>query len=147
MTGSARIASLVAALDELQQRYGRDPAGWRWGRVHGLRFPHALAEGKSPVQPVIERLLSRRVVAGGGQETVNAIGFVAHDGDYTGTWAPSFRLLADVRDPDRSRWQHMTGQSGHRGSRHYDDLLDDWLAVRSNPFAASAVDRLRLLPA
>jgi penicillin G amidase len=78
---------------------------------------------------------------------VNAIGFVPHDGDYTGTWAPSFRLLADVGDPSRSRWQHMTGQSGHRGSRHYDDLLDDWLAVRSNRFDAPAVDRLRLLPA
>src|SRR3712207_6985072 len=51
-------------------------------------------------------------------------GYVAHSGDYTGVWGPSFRLLADVGDATRSRWQHMTGQSGHPGSRHYDDLLE-----------------------
>jgi penicillin amidase len=141
------LGSLAAALDDLERRYGRDPAGWRWGRVHGLRFPHALAEGDGRLQPLLDRLLARRLPAGGGQETVNAIGFVPHGGDYTGTWAPSFRLLCDVGDPDRSRWQHMTGQSGHRGSEHYDDLLDDWLAVRSNRFGAPALDRLRLLPA
>lgn len=139
--------SLVAALDELERAHGRRQARWRWGRVHGVRFPHALGEGDSAASRVIDRLLSRRREAGGGQETVCQIGFVPHEGDFTGSWAPSYRLLADLRAPERCRWQHMTGQSGHPASRHYDDLLDDWLEGRTNPVMQPAVASLRLSPA
>ena len=141
------LESLRSALDDLEGRFGSDSDGWTWGRVHGLRFPHALGQGDTPLSKLLDRLLSRRVAAGGGQETVCAIGFVPHGGDYTGIWAPSYRLLADLGDPGGSRWQHMTGQSGHPASPHYDDLLDDWLAGRTNPVAQPAVDTLRLVPA
>jgi penicillin amidase len=115
--------------------------------VHGLRFVHPLGEGNTSASKLLDRLLSRRVPAGGSQETVNCVGYVAHGGDYGGKWAASFRLLADVGDPERSRWQHMTGQSGHPGSRHYDDLIQDWLAGRTNPVAQPTVAKLRLDPA
>jgi penicillin amidase len=141
------LASLRAALAELSERFGDDPAGWRWGRVHGLRFVHPLGEGDSPVSAVLDRLLSRHVPAGGSQETVNCVGYVPHGGDYGGKWAASFRLLADVGNPEESRWQHMTGQSGHPGSPHYDDLIQDWLAGRTNPVAQPPVAKLRLDPA
>lgn len=141
------LESLRAALDELGERHGHDPAGWRWGRVHGIRFVHPMGEGTSHASKLLDRVLSRRRPAGGAPETVNCVGFVAHGGDYTGKWGASFRLLADVGDPEGSRWQHMTGQSGHPGSKHYDDLLDDWLAVRSNPVDQPAEARLRLDPA
>jgi penicillin amidase len=75
------------------------------------------------------------------------IGYVPHDGDYTGAWAPSYRLLADLGRPDRSRWQHMTGQSGHPGSPHYDDLLHDWHVGRTYKFGEPAEQALRLDPA
>ena len=141
------LEALRGALAELGQRFGSDPSGWRWGRVHGLRFVHPLGDGDTPVSQLLDRLLSRRVAAGGAQETVNCVGHIAHNGDYSGKWAASYRLLADVGDPDRSRWQHMTGQSGHPGSKHYDDLLDDWLAGRSNPVGQPPVAKLRLDPA
>ena len=95
--------------------------------MHGIRFVHPMGEGDTAVSRLLDRLLSRRREAGGAPETVNCVGFVAHAGDYTGTWGASFRLLADIADPERSRWQHMTGQSGHPGSPHYDDLIDDGL--------------------
>jgi penicillin G amidase len=141
------LESLRAALDDLERRHGADPQGWRWGDVHGLRFPHTLADGEHPLQPAFERLLSRRLRAGGGQETVCQIGFVPHSGEYEGHWAPSYRLLADAGDASRSRWQHFTGQSGHPGSPHYDDLMEDWLAGRTNPVRQPAVETLRLEPA
>jgi penicillin G amidase len=131
--------ALRAATDELDGRRDR-----RWGAVHGLRFPHALGEGDTLVSKILDRLLSRRLRAGGGQETVSQIGFVAHEGDYTGSWAPSYRLLADVGEPERTRWQHMTGQSGHPASTHYDDLLEDWLAGATNPVREPPVASLRL---
>jgi penicillin amidase len=138
------LDSLDAAIDELEREHGRD---WRWGKVHGLRFPHALGEGSTLPSKLLDRMLSRRLEAGGGQETVAQIGFVPHEGEYTGSWAPSYRLLADLGSPERSRWQHMTGQSGHPGSEHYDDLLDDWLAGRTNPIEQPPVATLRLEPA
>jgi penicillin amidase len=141
------LEALRTGLAELASGYGDDPSGWRWGRVHGLRFVHPLGEGDAPASKLLDRVLSRRVPAGGSQETVNCVGYVPHGGDYSGKWAASFRLLADVSDPERSRWQHMTGQSGHPGSRHYDDLIQDWLAVRSNPVDQPAVEKLRLDPA
>ena len=141
------LEALSSTLDELEQRFGHDPAGWTWGRVHGLRFPHALSEGKGRTSKLLDRLLSRHLPAGGAQETVCQVGFVPHDGDYTGSWAPSFRLLADLGRPERSRWQHMTGQSGHPSSPHYDDLLEDWHAGRSYEFGRPVVDALRLDPA
>jgi penicillin G amidase len=141
------LESLSSGLDHLEELHGPDPTSWRWGKVHGLRFPHALGNGEGTVSGVLDRLLSRTVEAGGGQETVCAIGFVPHDADYTGTWAPSYRLLADVGEPARSRWQHMTGQSGHPASPHYDDLLENWLAGRTNQVAQPAEATLRLEPA
>jgi penicillin amidase len=141
------LEALGSALAELEERYGSDPAGWSWGRIHGARFAHPLADGNSPVSPLLDRILSRSVPAGGGQETVCAIGYVAHGGNYTGVWGPSFRLLADLIEPSNSRWQHMTGQSGHPGSPHYDDLLEPWLEGRTNRFGQHATATLKLEPA
>src|SRR5437764_1822213 len=141
------LQALGSALDELEKRYGSDPSGWTWGRVHGVKFTHPLGEGDTRASRVLDRLLSRRLPAGGSQETVCQVGFVPHAGDYTGRWAPSYRLLADLGNPDRSRWQHMTGQSGQPSSPHYDDLLNDWHAGRSYEFGQPAADTLRLDPA
>ena len=141
------LESLAAALAELEDRHGHDPAGWRWGRVHGLKFPHALGEGDAAVSKMLDHVLSRRLPAGGAPETVNCVGYVPHRGDYGGRWGATFRLIADLAEPERSRWQHMTGQSGHPGSKHYDDLLQDWLAGRTNPVGQPAVAKLRLDPA
>jgi len=48
-------------------------------------------------------------------------------------WGPVYRMVADLGDPSRSRWQLTTGQSGHPGSPHYDDMIDGWLHGRTNP--------------
>jgi penicillin G amidase len=141
------VSALSDALDELERSFGHDPAGWEWGRVHNVRFGHALGGGDSTASRLLERLLSRRAPAGGGQETVAQMSFLAHDGDYTAIVVPSYRMLADLGDPDSSRWVHTTGQSGHPGSPHYDDLLRDWLAGRTHPVGQPAEDTLRLVPA
>ena len=63
-------------------------------------------------------------------------------------------MLADLGDPRRSRWQLTTGQSGHPGCAHYDDLLEGWRDGRTNPAymdehelrAAGGAKQLRLDP-
>jgi penicillin G amidase len=69
------------------------------------------------------------------------------------TYAPSVRLIVDVGDFDRTRVIHAPGQSGVPFSRHYSDLVDDWLAGRyvRLPFTdraagAAATERLTLTP-
>ncbi len=124
------LDALRAALDDLADRFGPDPDGWRWGRVHEMEFPHPLGAAN----PLLRRLLNRRLPTGGAQETVSQI---AYDPNvpFRAVWAPSWRMVADPADPDGSRWQMFTGQSGHPASTHYDDLQQDWLEGRTQPMA------------
>jgi penicillin amidase len=133
---------LAGALDDLGERFGPDPAGWHWGSVHEMSFPHPLGDAN----PLLRRLLNRSLRAGGAQETVSQIAYDPND-PYKAVWAPSWRMVADPTDPDRSRWQMFTGQSGHPASRHYDDLQRDWLEGRTQPMAGEGPWReLELVP-
>ena len=38
------LEALEEALDGLEERFGRDPDRWRWGRVHGVEFTHPFGE-------------------------------------------------------------------------------------------------------
>jgi penicillin G amidase len=124
------LDALRGALDDLSGRFGPDPEGWSWGRVHEMEFPHALGGAN----PLLHRLLNRRLPTGGAQETVSQIAYDPNH-PYRAVWAPSWRIVADPSDPDSSRWQMFTGQSGHPASPHYDDLQQDWLHGRTQPMA------------
>jgi penicillin amidase len=136
------LEALAGALDDLEERFGPDPEGWRWGQVHEMEFPHPLGDAN----PLLRRLLNRRLRAGGAQETVSQIAYDPND-PYRAVWAPSWRMVADPADPDRSRWQMFTGQSGHPASPHYDDLQADWLEGRTQPMCGEGPwDELQLVP-
>jgi len=124
------LEALAGALDDLGDRFGPDPEGWRWGHVHEMEFPHPLGEAN----PLLRKLLNRSLRAGGAQETVSQIAYDPND-PYKAVWAPSWRMVGDPTDPGRSRWQMFTGQSGHPASPHYDDLQADWLEGRTQPMA------------
>jgi penicillin amidase len=115
------LDALRGALDDLEGRFGADPFAWRWGRVHALEFPHALGDA----HPLLARIFNRRLEVGGAQETVTQVGWDPKS-PYRAIWAPAWRMLADPRDPERSRWQQFAGQSGHVASPHYDDLQPRW---------------------
>ncbi len=137
------LEALAGALDDLSDRFGPDPEGWRWGRVHEMKFPHPLGDAN----PLFDRLLNRRLRAGGAQETVSQIAYDPND-PYNAVWAPSWRMVADPAAPDRSRWQTFTGQSGHPASPHYDDLQVDWLEGRTQPMCGEGPwSELDLVPA
>jgi penicillin G amidase len=137
------LEALAGALDDLEERFGPDPQQWRWGRVHEMEFPHPLGAAN----PLLRRLLNRSLRAGGAQETVSQIAYDPND-PYNAVWAPSWRMVADPTDPDRSRWQMFTGQSGHPASPHYDDLQADWLEGRTQPMCGEGPwQELELVPA
>jgi penicillin amidase len=136
--------SLRAALDDLADRFGPDPEGWRWGRVHRLTFPHALGEAN----PVFERIFNRQMEVGGAQETVSQIAYDPND-PFAAVWAPSWRMVVDMSDPERTaRWQAFTGQSGQPGSHHYDSLQSRWRRGEMQSMAGEAPWKtLKLTPA
>jgi len=115
------LDSLRGALNDLVHRFGDDAEDWRWGKVHELRFPHALG----PANPALAWLLDRSVEIGGGQETVCQVGWDPNH-PYEAIWAPCWRMVADLSASEASRWQQFTGNSGHPGSPNYDDLQPRW---------------------
>ena len=115
------LDALRAAIDDLSDRFGHDPEGWRWGRVHALEFPHALGAA----HPLAAKLFNRTLEVGGGQETVAQVGWDPND-PFAAIWCPVWRMVADPVSPERSRWQACSGQSGHVSSPHYDDLQPRW---------------------
>ena len=114
--------ALRGALDDLETRFGADSAAWRWGSAHALEFDHALGAAN----PILARILNRRLEVGGAEETVAQVGWDPND-PFRAIWAPCWRIVADPVAPERSRWQQFTGQSGHPASPHYDDLQQRWL--------------------
>ena len=75
-------------------------------------------------------------------------------GSFATTTVPSMRMTIDLSDLDASRWNHLTGTSGHAFHPNYDDQFDAWQHGRQTPWLftrerveASAVDTLVLTPA
>ena len=86
------LEALEQALDGLEERFGRDPARWRWGRVHSVEFTHPFGQAN----PLFRRIFNRCVEAGGASETVTQNGYLA-DGAVQG------RVGARVPDAGRPR--------------------------------------------
>jgi penicillin G amidase len=134
------LDALRAAIDDLSDRFGPEPEGWRWGRVHALEFPHALGGGN----PVLARIFNRTLEVGGAQETVAQVGWDPGE-PFAAIWAPCWRMVADPIAPERSRWQQFTGQSGNPSSPHYDDLQARWVEGSMQPMAGEGPWRVLTL--
>jgi penicillin amidase len=120
--------ALRGALDDLEERFGPDEEGWRWGDAHEMEFGHALGDANW----LFSFALNRSLRVGGGQETVSQIAYDPNN-PFDAVWAPSWRMVADPVSPDASRWQLFTGNSGHPGSEHYDDIQERWAAGLTQP--------------
>jgi penicillin G amidase len=145
--------ALTRALDELQQRFGKDVSKWRWGKAHQARSEHRPFSRVKALAPMFEL----RVPTGGDSYTVN-VSRVALQPDgttgelYLNEHAASLRALYDLNDPRQSRVMHSSGQSGLPWSQHYASFVKPWADVQYVPLwvqgeKARAGGVLRLLPA
>jgi penicillin amidase len=120
-----------AAVREIEQLQGADPAGWRWGDLHTAAFENQTL-GKSGIGP-IEGLFNRGPFpASGGSSIVNATGWSILD-PYGVTWLPSMRMLVDLSNLQASLAVNTTGQSGHAYHAHYIDMSDLWRNIEYHP--------------
>ncbi|MBM4437293.1 MAG: penicillin acylase family protein, partial [Actinobacteria bacterium] len=113
--------AFAAALAELTQRLGPDPAAWSWGRLHVLTLRHPLS-GRGQLGELLDR----------GGEPVSGNGFtVGNTGyapDYAATAGANHRYVTDLADDPPVMWAiDAAGTSGHPGSPHYCDQFADWL--------------------
>ncbi len=142
-------ADAFARLSKLQ---GDDPSHWNWGQLHALPLTSSTF-GRSGIAP-IEWLFNRGPYpVGGGSSIVDATGWDL-GGDFATVTVPSMRMIVDLADFDASRWNNLTGESGHAFDPNYTDQTDDWQHVRLSPWAftdaavrAAATHTLMLRPA
>jgi penicillin amidase len=121
--------SLDAALDKIEAQFGKDPAGWQWGKLHQLTLAHPTGNRTWQLGPVARP---------GDGNTVNA----TSGANFRQTNGASWREVLDVGDWDRSLMTNVPGESGDPTSKHYSDLLADWAAGRYHPmpFTRKAVE-------
>jgi penicillin amidase len=118
-------AALHDGVADLAARLGNNIGRWRWDGVHVAMFPHQGLDSVGALRPI----LSRRVPNGGDWSTVN-VGPVAADELYEQHSVPGYRQIVDLSSANDSRFLDAVGESGHPLSKHYDDFLADWRAVR-----------------
>jgi len=123
-------SALNDALRYLETNIGFDLTKWQWGKLHRAGFNHALGVVK-PLNLIFNR---GPFPYGGDTSTVWQGAFIPKlpipdEAVSTASW----RQILDLSDWDASRAMHPTGQSGHPASRHYDDLIPQWLAGKHHP--------------
>ncbi|MEZ4865724.1 MAG: penicillin acylase family protein [Caldilineaceae bacterium] len=115
------VAAFGAAVDELIERLGPEPAAWTWGRLHTITLHHPLS-GRGDLSELLDR---GGYSLGGNASTVCNTGA---DANYESNSGASYRMIADLSTSPPTLWAMDTaGQSGHPGSEHYCGQLLAWL--------------------
>lgn len=140
-------SALDRALKPLAQRFGADPATWRWGTAHPARFANPLLSHL----PLMGGLGVAEIPAPGDSVTLDR-GEMQGDGTaglgFAAVHGASFRAAYDLADLDASRFIVAPGQSGHLlapGARNFLQRWRDGATITLGPAAPAAL-RLRLVP-
>ncbi|HVL75338.1 MAG TPA: penicillin acylase family protein [Noviherbaspirillum sp.] len=119
--------ALEDALDDLEQRYGRNMEKWQWGHAHFARSEHR----PFARVPALARFFDIRVPTPGDTHTVNVGRHNLRDEamPYANRHAASLRALYDLSNLEDSRFIHSTGQSGNVLSPLYRNFTQRWANV------------------
>ena len=125
--------ALVATIDFLESELGSSRRGWTWGRLHPIEWRHPGA-----TSGLTRRLLnSGPFPVGGDGTTLNANTLIAAKGEYRPIQIPALRMVAPLDDLEGMQILATIGQSGQPGHRHYDDMVERWLAGELIPLPFS----------
>lgn len=141
--------ALRETIDFLKERLGPASSDWAWGKLHQIRFSHAVGQ-----VPALAPLFNRGPFPlGGDGNTVWATGsgMAALGSDQV--VGPPFRHISDLGDWRDSSGLLAPGNSGQPGSRHYDDQILAWFLGEYHPLLFTRADveretagRLTLMP-
>jgi penicillin amidase len=126
--------TLAAAMLQLEESLGPDPAGWTWGRLHTADLAHPLARAGclAEADPLVQLGPQPK---GGSGDTVGAAPYGV--ASFTQSSGASLRLVLDVGAWDNSVAMNAPGQSGDLASPHYADLYQAWARGENVPLLYS----------
>ncbi len=104
----------------VQERYGPESKGWRWGDIHAAHFRHPLSNG---VTAALFDVGPEGV--SGGVSTVRNTGLGA---TFESTSGAELQVVADMGEEFALSVCQNLGQSGQPGSPHYEDQFRSWIA-------------------
>jgi penicillin amidase len=130
--------SLVDALSDLENNYGKDVKDWQWGKIHQVTFKHMFHNINSLLDNIIN--IGPYEIGGDGttifnteysfpellEETRN-LSKAYRSNPYENILGPSMRYIYDFADPDHMNIILPTGQSGQFMSDHFKDMSAMWL--------------------
>ena len=122
----ALIESLDRAVAEIERNLPHRET-WKWSAAHTMQWRHPLGAKTLGLSPTPRPGDSNTVLASGGASGANGA---------------TYREIFDLSDWDRSVMTNAPGESGDPESKHYRDLVDDWIAGRYHPmpFSRKAVE-------
>lgn len=131
--GQEVLAAMREGLDWLTEHLGPDMGTWFWGELHQLTFRHYMVPGEEHDSTHLAQVANvGPYPCAGTAGTLNNAGFAIGQ-RYQVTGGPHFRFLVDMAKPLQAFGCNSTGNSGHPGSPHYCDQIDDWLGGRYHP--------------
>lgn len=110
--------TVARTLDTLHELAGANPEQWIWGRAHKLRHQGPLAKA-----PLIGGWFQTDELAQSGhKKCIRAEhGFPVKEG-------AAFRMIVELTNPPRAKMIMDTGNYGHPGHAHFEDLFPKWSA-------------------
>jgi penicillin amidase len=136
-------AALQDAVAKLTDRFGADPAAWRWGTAHPAVFAHPILRNI----PVLRGLTTLSIPSPGDDTTVDRGG--PRFDDFTSVHGASYRAVYDLADLDRSLFMAAPGQSGNPFSALRGNFLQRWrdgVTITIGPKPDSIAATIRLDP-
>jgi penicillin amidase len=136
-------SGLTDAIGDLVQRFGPDPARWRWGVAHPAVFAHPIMRAF----PVLRQLGTLSIESPGDDTTIDRGG--AAYKQFQSVHGPEYRGVYDLADLDRSLFIMAPGQSGNLLSRHARDFLTRWRdgdTITLGPTAETTTATIHLTP-
>ncbi len=109
------LASFQATVSGLAERLGEPGEAWRWSAFRPSRLAHL---GRIP---------------GLGRTGLHTSGQYGVIRATTSTSGQSWRMVVALGEKPEAWGLYPGGQSGHPGSRHYDDFVDDWVRGEAYP--------------
>ncbi len=141
--------NLAATINWLRKNLGKQQSNWQWGKLHRVNFNHAMG-----LQKPLDKVFNRgNIPIGGDTDTLCQTAFHAEDPYTVNAWAPSHRQIIDMNNFSNSFMIFAPGQSGHLGSKHYDDLIELWhkgeyhpMLWKKDEIEANSEGKLKLEP-
>jgi len=100
---------------------GKNPADWKWGKIHTLTHKHAL----DAVKPLRNFFNVGRFEMSGGSEVINNQSFrLDTTGNFSINMGPALRKITDFNNIENGITISPTGQSGNVMSKHYSDQAE-----------------------